>query len=179
MENPTPPTGQVENQTPPTPPVQESPPVENSTIKQLREEIKKRDAETKDLLNTVEELKRAQMSEEERKTKEVEELRQKASELDPLRDELGRYKSKAEQLFELEYQKVPDEHKERIDKLIGEGSPFDRLERLQTAIALLPSATQPPTQVGKPAGVRPTGSTTGNPDTRKPQEISWKDALKK
>ena len=74
---------------------------------------------------------------------------------------------------------VAKDFKERIDKLIGEGSPFDRLERLQTAIALLPSATQPPTRVGTPAGVRPTGSTTGNPDTRKPQEISWKDALKK
>ena len=101
------------------------------------------------------------------------------TDLGSVRDDRDRYSSVLEKLFGEELARVPDDRRESLLKLVGEGSWDVRLLNLREAVRLLPTGREPlrigsSTQAGTPGAG--TGSATMF-DPRNPP--SWSQALKR
>ena len=135
----------AENQAPPA----QSPaqPEDNSTIRQMREELQAREAELAQERAEKEELKRAQMTEAERLQAERDSAISTANDLKPLAEKVKHLESQLEAYdgeFKARYEgllaQAPESAREKLAQISANGSFADRFRVLETAVGLIVEA---------------------------------------
>lgn len=168
-------------------------PVENSTIRQMREEIRLAKAEAEQARlerdqaqGKLTEADRAKMDELERVRLEAEELKGKVETLSPLTTKVEQYETKFKDLFEKEMAKVPEAIRPQVDTLTQGTSFAERFERLMGAQSMIQTLTpiqegnrtQPPVSTGAPAAPTEGGATSTKPMTlEEARSVPWSDAI--
>ena len=147
----------------PAPAVQPENPPENSTIRQMREQIAslnsakaEADAKLQEAQSQLQEIERAKLEENERLKLEKADLEKKIADADQIRDELGRYKSTFETLYNEKLATVPEEQRANVEVLTSKGTWAERYEALQAATKLIPAAPTAAGTVTQPTSVTPT-----------------------
>lgn len=168
---------------PTLPPV--TPSEDNATIRQMREQIaesnriakenEKRAAEAEAKLTEIE---RAKLGEIERLRLEKEEAFGKLNEANGLKTELETLSKSFQIIFEAELAALPQEHRERVEKLTAHGNPAQRLDALREIKALLGTAPKSAGTVTNPAAPGPTQTPAVSQAPRDPSKWGSYDWLK-
>ena len=171
---------------------------ENSTIKLMREQIdaaNREKAASADALKAAETarteaedklkaIERGKLEETERLRLEKAEAETKLSELTPLRDEVGKYASAFEKLYNDQIAALPEEKRETAKALTVVGTWADRYEALQKVSGLIGAAPAAAGTRTQPTGILPVPGTPQNEEEGKPlkpddiKRTSFRDALR-
>jgi hypothetical protein len=145
---------------PPAPPAPTEP--DNSAIRAARQhaadlEQQLKDAKTQlaDVSGKLTEKERAEMAELDRLKAEKTEAEGKIKELEGFRDEAGRYQTRFKGMYEADLSSIPEEQRQRAEKLTANGTYADRYEALQDLKAMFPTA---PVQAGTRTNITPAGA---------------------
>lgn len=140
------------------PVVPPTPEPDNSAMRQIREQNSKLETQAKEANAKLAEanaklteIERSKLELTERLTLEKDDLSKQVAELAPLRDETGKYKSRLDAVFLEKLGAVPESQREQVLKLVGEGTPDAKLDRLEGVIALFPAMVPAPIKAGSPA----------------------------
>lgn len=110
-------------------------------VKQLRDQLKSVQQEKLDLAARLKAL-------EEKDLSEIDRLKRENAELAPVRDEHGRYKSALQEQFDREFAGVPEDKREQILSLVGQGPLDGQLRALQAAKTLITAPAALPVRGG-------------------------------
>jgi Arc/MetJ-type ribon-helix-helix transcriptional regulator len=126
------------------------------SLKAAKEAAEQAAAEREEVSQRLTAIEREKMGDLERsaaelkdKDKRINDLSAQVAELLPVRETLESYNGAFESILSQRLQSVPEQHRESVAKLVGNGDYPQRLEALETAISLIP-AQEParPTQPG-------------------------------
>jgi ABC-type transporter Mla subunit MlaD len=139
----------------------ETPPAENSTIRQMREQLKQTNKALADAQKALKDKADAELSELERLTKRVQEL-------EPLTEAQTKLQSVIEKMLEEELTALPEDKKEAAQEIIEGLEVADQLKKLRAFKRALPTAadTAPPKAAAMGAAGKPA---TGSPASAAPK----------
>lgn len=127
----------------------------NKTAREEREAKAESDRRAAELEAKLKEVERSQLDETERLRLALADEQKKAAELEPLRDEVGKFASRFQELYEKELATVPDAQRPSVEKLTAGGSWADRYAAIQDAKALIQPGPIKAGTVTQPGGTPP------------------------
>lgn len=166
----------------------QEPAVENSTVRTLREQLraleksaKEQQARADALAQEKLERERAEMTEIDRLRSEREEFAAKAAIAETVKSQLDQQNQVFAGMFDAKLASVPEEYRQHVATLAASGSPIERLEKLESAMKLIPRApivAGTVTNPGSPAVVQPATAPPPKVTSESVAQRTWSDMIR-